>query len=136
MDNFTDLYNRYASQEIDFETLKQIEASGIVRFENHGISRSNKNALLCKVYFAPLEKLLNSIISKRFSNTDDLEKLLNESKIDFQISQEQSENRIIYSSLSEKIELIADIATDGSICIDKDGVEACTVFNLFLHVQH
>lgn len=136
METFAALYENYASKEIDFETLKQIEASGIVRFENHGISRSQKNALLCKVYFDPLEKLLKTIVSKRFHDAMELESALDASKLSFDKSEDINNNLIIYTSATEKIEIIADIAPDGSVSVENDGVEAWSSFNLYLHVQH
>lgn len=136
METFYALYEKYASKEIDFETLKQIEASGIVRFENHGISRSHTNALLCKVYFEPLVKLLDTIIAKRFHNAAALESILEASKLSFDKTHDLHNNLIIYTSTTEKIEIIADVAHDGSVCVDNDGVEICSSFNLYLHVQH
>jgi hypothetical protein len=136
METFAALYENYASKEIDFEVLKQIEASGLVRFENHGISRSNKNALLCKVYFEPLKKLLKTIVSKRYENAAELESALKSSKILFEKAVDIDKNLIIYTSATEKIEIIADVAPDGSVCVESDGVEACSSFNLYLHVQH
>lgn len=137
METFAALYENYASKEIDFETLKQIEASGIVRFENHGISRTHKNALLCKVYFEPWEKLLKTILSKRFQNAAGLELFLDKSTLAFEKSDDFSNNLIIYTSAAEKIEIIADVAADGSVCVGNDGVEAPgSSFNLYLHVQH
>lgn len=136
METFAALYENYASKEIDFETLKQIEASGLVRLENHGISRSQKNALLCKVYFEPLEKLLSSIVSKRFHTAAELESALKVSKLSFEKSDDIDNNLIVYTAASEKIEIIADVAPDGSVCVGDDGVEAYSTFNLYLHVQH
>jgi len=136
METFTALYENYASKEIDFETLKQIESSGIVRFENHGISRSHKNALLCKVYFDPLEKLLKTIVSTRYENAAELEKVLKTSKLSFDKTEDFDKKMIIYTSATEKIEIIAEVAADGSLCVEKDGVDAYSAFNLYLHVQH
>lgn len=136
METFAALYKNYASKEIDFETLKQIEATGLVRLENHGISRTHKNALLCKVYFEPLENLLSSIVSKRFDNAAELERVLEAGTFTFDKSDDIDKNLIIYSSTTEKVEIIADVTPDGSICVDGDGVEACSTFNLYLHVQH
>ncbi|MGD9969027.1 MAG: hypothetical protein AB7S65_01100 [Sulfuricurvum sp.] len=134
MKTFAALYETYASKEIDFETLKQIEASGIVRLENHGFSRSRKNALHCKVYFEPLDKLLAAVVSKRFQSVDALEKILDPSGFAFEKSVDTDHHLIIYTSMSESVEIIADLATDGSICVGHDGIEACNTFNLYVCV--
>lgn len=136
METFAALYETYASKEIDFETLTRIEASAIVRLENHGMSRSHKNALLCKVYFEPLEKLLTTIIAKRFENATELQSALETSRLSFERFDNVDNNLIIYTSTTEKIGIIADVASDGSVCVERDGVEGHSTFNLYLHVQH
>lgn len=132
METFTALYEAYASQEVDFETLKQIESSGIVRLENLGYSRSRKNALHCKVYFGPLEKLLSSIVFKHFSDATELENILTASRFTFTKTVDTDKNLIVYTGLDERIEIIADVAPDGSVFVDDDGIEAVRVFNLYV----
>jgi len=134
METFAALYENYASKEIDFDTLKQIEGSGLVRLENHGFSRSRKNALHCKVYFEPLERLLASILSKTFQNEAELEKMLEAGRLAFEKSVDTDNNLIVYTSAAEKIDIIADVAPDGSVSVDGDGVEGHSTFNLYVHV--
>lgn len=132
METFAVLYETYASKEIDFETLKRIEASGIVRLENHGFSRSRKNALHCKVYFDPLEKLLSSIVSKPFSDAAELENVLAASRFAFSRTVDTDKGLIVYTGLNEKIEIVADVAPDGSVSVEDQDIEAARVFNLYV----
>jgi len=134
METFAALFETYASKEIDFETLKQIEGSGLVRLENHGFSRSRKNALHCKVYFEPLERLLDSIVLKTFQNEAELERILGAGRLAFEKSVDTDNNLIVYTSAAEKIDIIADVAPDGSVSVDNDGVEGHRTFNLYVHV--
>lgn len=132
MNTFAALYQSYASKEIDFETLKRIEASGIVRLENLGFSRSRKNALHCKVYFEPLEKLLSSIVSKHFSDAAELEKIFGASRFTFLRTEDAEKHLILYTDPNENIEIIADVAPDGSLSVDSEGIEAASMFNLYV----
>lgn len=72
------LYERYASQEISMQELKEIEASGVVHFENQGVSRSNNRLFICVITFTSLHELITDLCAQSFPSTEALDRVISE----------------------------------------------------------
>jgi hypothetical protein len=78
IEGFNRLKTSYASKEVSLERLKAMEAGGLVRFENRGISRSQRDCLQCEIIFSALSHLPGEIVGKRFDSADALRSVVGE----------------------------------------------------------
>lgn len=131
---FSNLKKQYASKEISINELKSIESSGIVSFVNDGISRSNKDCLMCIIAFAAMKELVEEITSRDFPNIETLQAYINASMPE--LSGVQEEGMMIFRDKEHRVEIIATIADDLSVTVDGEDVMAETSFQVFLRVQH
>ncbi len=63
-----ELVRTYGSQEVGMAELRSIEKSGLVSFENRGISRSDTDCLLCVVTFIDLARFKHELLTCRFDS--------------------------------------------------------------------
>jgi len=124
----------YASQEISLDDLEVLQQYDFIRFENRGISRSERDCLLCEVHCVPLESLLDSIKNTVFGSLEGLRSHIVASGIGLVESVEEAFST--FHSEDKQVEIIASVSEDGQVNIDPDDVEAEPLFQVYLRVQH
>ncbi len=131
---FAELKKQYASKEISINELRTIESSGIVSFVNDGISRSNKDCLKCVITFVAMKELIEEITAREFPNIEILQAYIDASMPE--LSGVQEEGMMIFRDKEHSIEIIATIADDLSVSVNREDVAAESSFQVFLRVQH
>jgi len=131
---FMQLEERYALREISLDDLKIIQASNLVSFDNHGISRSKKDCLLCEIHFDKVQNLIRKLTSTKFPSITALDVCINESRL--MLIKEYENDCLSYVDEDNHIEIIATMCRDGSIVVDKDDIEAIHTFSVYLRIGH
>lgn len=131
---FSKLKKQYASKEISLDELKTMQSSGIVSFVNDGISRSNTDCLQCVIHFAAMKELIEEITSRNFPNIETLHAYIDTSMPE--LTGVLEEGMMIFRDQENTVEIIATIADDLSVTVEREDVEAETSFQVFLRVQH
>jgi len=133
---FHRLKEAYGSKEITMEDLKTIQAGGIVSFENHGISRTNRACLLCEIRFDRLDDLVSTLSSTSFSSLQMLTEHIENARLPLSAQRSEEEGLIIFSDVGGHVEIIAQINSDGTVSVEADDIDAVTSFQVFLRIQH
>jgi len=131
---FSKLKKQYASKEISLDELKTMQSSGIVSFVNDGISRSNIDCLQCVIHFAAMKELIEEITSRNFPNIETLHAYIDTSMPE--LTGVLEEGMMIFRDQENTVEIIATIADELSVTVEREDVEAETSFQVFLRVQH
>jgi len=131
---FHRLKEAYGSKEITMEELRTIQSSGIVSFANEGISRSNKDCLQCVITFDRLNDLIAGITGRTFSDIGALHSYIETSMPG--LSAEAEAGMVTYRDAEGKVEIIATVADDQSVTVEREDVEAESSFQVYLRVQH
>lgn len=131
---FSKLKKQYASKEISLDELKTMQSSGIVSFVNDGISRSNTDCLQCVIHFTAMKELIEEITSRNFPNIETLHAYIDTSMPE--LTGVLEEGMMIFRDQENTVEIIATIADDLSVTVEREDVEAETSFQVFLRVQH
>ena len=125
----------YGSKEITMDDLKDIQAGGIVSFENCGISRTNRECLLCEIRFDRLIALIGTLTVAPFDSTERLKKQIENSGILLSAQSGESDGLIVFTDEDAHIELIAQVNSEGRVSVEADDIDAVTSFQVFLRVQ-
>ena len=125
----------YGSKEITMDDLKDIQASGIVSFENRGISRTNRDCLLCEIRFDRLIELLGTLTAAPFDSPERLKKQIENSGISLSAQSGESDGLIVFADKAARVEVIAQVNGDGRVSVEADDIDAVTSFQVFLRVQ-
>ena len=125
----------YGSKEITMDDLKDIQASGIVSFENRGISRTNRDCLLCEIRFDRLIELLGTLTAAPFDSPERLKKQIENSGISLSAQSGESDGLIVFADKAARVEVIAQVNGDGTVSVEADDIDAVTSFQVFLRVQ-
>lgn len=133
---FHRLKEAYASKEITMDDLKTIQSSGIVSFENHGISRTNKTCLLCEIRFDRLDELVGTLPATLFSSPQKLMEHVENAKLPLSVQSSEGEGLIVFSDTGSHVEIIAQHNSDGTVTVDADDIDAVSSFQVFLRIQH
>jgi len=133
---FKELIDIYASKEVDMGELRLIERSGIVSFENHGISRSNKDCLLCVLTCTSLSLFKQELLRCGFDSYARYEAFIKSSGFDFKVDTHSEEDYIIHNSENGFYEIACSIDSDGKVSIDSEDIKLQEQFNIYLRVQH
>ena len=132
---FYRLKEAYASKEITMDDLKDIQAGGIVSFENHGISRTNRDCLLCEIRFDRLIELLRALTAAPFDSRESLKKQIEDSGVPLYAQSGETDGMIVFADKAAHTELIAQVNSDGSVSVEAEDIDAVTSFQVFLRVQ-
>lgn len=130
---FNRLKSRYASQELTMEDLQTLQNSTLVSFTNHGISRTNRDCLLCDVHFDAFIRLKTTLTAQTFESVDVYCNYMESSELQLQ-RQESDADIIVYEC--DNVEIIAAVESDGVVRVDADDIEGVDRFEVFLRVQH
>jgi hypothetical protein len=133
---FNALKALYASREITMDDLEVLQAYEFIRFENRGISRSEKDCLLCEVHCEPFAEFLRNATAARFDSAAALRDLVSGAAIGLFEASCDDASLLCFRSEDNGVEIIAGIEEDGRVSIDPDDVEAVPFFRVFLRVQH
>ncbi len=60
IERFREIKDIYASKEVSMDELQVIHESGVVTMDNHGVSRSKKDCLMCRIRYKEPELLSES----------------------------------------------------------------------------
>ncbi|WP_345969255.1 hypothetical protein WCX72_07755 [Sulfurimonas sp. HSL1-6] len=136
LSTFNALKSVYASREISMEDLDVLQQYDFIQFENRGISRSEKDCLLCEVRCEPFAAFLTAITAAVFDSAEALRDLVRSTGLG--LLEEKSEDAALLSFYSEDkmVEIIASVADDGRVSIDPEDLEVLPFFQVFLRVQH
>ncbi|MHC3994779.1 hypothetical protein ACXWTF_08100 [Thiomicrolovo sp. ZZH C-3] len=136
LSTFNALKAVYASREITMEDLDVLQQYDFIHFENRGISRSEKDCLLCEVRCEPFAAFLAAITAAVFESAEALRELVRTTGLG--LLEEQSGDTALLSFYSEDktVEIIASVASDGRVSIDPEDLEVLPFFQVYLRVQH
>jgi len=131
-----ELIRTYGSQEVGMSELRRIEQSGLVSFENRGISRSDTDCLLCVVTFNDLARFKQELLSCRFDSFEQYEKFIEASG--FTLYKEASEDKsyVVHKCENGFYEIACSIEEDGRVEVDSEEIRLHECFNIYLRVQH
>jgi len=126
----------YSSKEVQMKELHLIESSGIVSFDNQGISHSNRDCLLCVLTCIDLARFKKELSHCVFDSYDKYEAFIRTSGFDLQLSSESDDDYVIHRSADGFYEVACSIEQDGSVSIDTEDIKLQERFNVYLRVQH
>ncbi len=133
---FKELIDRYSSKEVQMSDLRLIESSGIVSFDNQGISRSNRDCLLCVLTCIELSRFKEELSHCVFDSYERYEAFIRSSGLDLQLASESDDDYVIHRSPDGFYEVACSIEADGTVSIDTEDIKLQEQFNVYLRVQH
>lgn len=134
-DRFVHAKETYESKEMTLEELKTLQGQLDIGFENHGISRSKKNYLLCSIIYTPLQKLQQRLQQPFESETEFtqlMEQVLSGSKYDMK----KEEGFISYETKDALVDVVVSVDRRGNVSIESDDIMITSQFDVFLRIQH
>ena len=136
LNTFKELMDTYAYKELEMGDLRLIQSSGIVSFDNHGISRSNTDCLLCVLTYEDLFAFKQELLSCSFDSYARYEAFILDSGFDLKRDPQSQEDYIIHKSDNGFYEIACSIGSDGKVSIDSEDIKLQEKFNIYLRVQH
>lgn len=133
---FKELIEMYSSQELGMQTLKELEVSGLVSFDNQGISRSNTDCLLCVISFNKLVQFKDELLSCHFDSYRKYEAFINASGFAFEKDPGDDEAYVTHSAEEGFFEIACSIEDDGRVEVESEDIKLQEKFNVYLRVQH
>lgn len=133
---FKELIGQYSSQELGMEALKELEKSGLVSFDNQGISRSNTDCLLCVVSFNKLVQFKNELLSCHFDSYRKYEAFIEASGFAFEKVSGDDKAYVVHSAEEGFFEIACSIEDDGNVEVESEDIKLQEKFNVYLRVQH
>lgn len=131
-----ELIDTYGSQEVGMSELRCIEKSGLVSFENRGISRSDTDCLLWVVTFTDLARFKHELLSCRFDSLDKYEKFIEDSGLALHKEVSEDKSYVVYKSENGFYEIACSVEEDGRVEVDSEEIRLHECFNIYLRVQH
>ena len=135
LSTFNELKAVYASREITMEDLERLQQYDFIHFENRGISRSERDCLLCEVRCEPFETLLKTLSGSEFESAEALREVVRNSGLELEESVAEEGGLLSFCSRDKCVEIIASVKNDGRVSIDPEDVEAEPFFRVYLRVQ-
>lgn len=132
---FNTLKAEFASREISMNDLERLQQHDFIHFENRGISRSERDCLLCEVRCEPFEAFLAGIRSMRFESADSLREFVACAALGIREIDEGNPSMLTFGTTDGTVEIVATLQEDGSIGIDPEDIEAEPSFQVYLRVQ-
>jgi len=132
---FNALKAEYASREITMEDLERLQQYDFIRFENRGISRSERDCLLCEVRCEPFEKFLRELTSAELSSPEALHDLIVGTGLELDESFDADGTLLTLCSKDKCVEIIASVETDGTVSVDPEDIVGEAFFRVYLRVQ-
>lgn len=131
-----ELIDTYGSQEVGMPELRSIEKSGLVSFENRGISRSDTDCLLWVVTFVDLARFKQELLTSRFDSLQRYEKFIEESGFALHKEVSKDKSYVIHKCEDGFYEIACSVEEDGRVEVDSDEIRLHECFNIYLRVQH
>jgi len=135
LSTFNALKALYASREITMEDLERLQAHDFIHFENRGISRSERDCLLCEVRCEPFETFLKTLTAAVFESAEVLREIVRHSGLGLEESEPAETGLLAFASPDKGVEIIASVDADGRVRIDPEDIEAEPFFRVYLRVQ-
>lgn len=135
LSTFNALKATYGSQEISMDDLEVLRQYDYIRFENRGISRSNRDCILCEVVCEPFAAFLETAVSG-FASPAALREAVRSAGLGLHEVPGDDAALLCFRSDDGGVELFAGVAPDGRVSIDPDDIEVLPSFQVFLRVQH
>jgi len=132
---FNALKAEYASREITMDDLERLQQYDFIRFENRGISRSERDCLLCEVRCEPFERFLRELTSAELASPEALRELIVGAGLELEESQDGGGAMLTFCSKDKCVEIVASVETDGKVSVDPDDIEGEPFFRVYLRVQ-
>lgn len=136
LSTFNALKAVYGSREITMNDLEVLQSYDFIRFENRGISRSEKDCLLCEVHCEPFAAFLHAATTSGFDSPAALRERVKRSGLGLRERPCEDASLLHFNSEDDGMEIIAGVAEDGRVSIDPDDIEVLPFFQVFLRVQH
>lgn len=131
-----ELIDTYGSQEVGMSELRSIEKSGLVSFENRGISRSDTDCLLCVVTFTDLARFKQELLTRRFDSLQRYETFIAESGFALYKEASGDTSYVTHRCKDGFYEIACSIEEDGRVEVDSEEIRLHECFNIYLRVQH
>ncbi|MDM5270842.1 hypothetical protein PGH07_01470 [Sulfurovum sp. zt1-1] len=134
-DRFVNAKETYESKEMTLDELKILQGQLDITFENHGISRSKKDYLLCSIIYTPLLKLQQRLQQPFESETEFrqlMEQVLSGSEYEFK----KEEGFISYETKDALVDVVVSLDVSGRVLVEPDDIMITGHFDVFLRVQH
>jgi len=136
LSTFNALKATYGSQEISMDDLEVLRQYDYICFENRGISRSNRDCILCEVVCAPFAAFLEKAVASGFASPAALREAIRSAGLGLNEVLGEDAALLCFKSDDCGVELFAGVAPDGRVSIDPDDIEVLPSFQVFLRVQH
>jgi hypothetical protein len=133
---FNALKEIYGSREISMDDLEVLQRYDFIRFENLGISRSNRDCLLCEVECEPFAAFLKHATATVFESPAALRETIRRTGLGLHEAPCDDASLLCFKSDDEGVEIIAGVDPEGQVSITPDDVEVLPFFQVFLRVQH
>lgn len=133
---FNALKDVYGSREISMDELEVLQRYDFIRFENRGISRSNRDCLLCKVECEPFAAFLKNATATVFESPAALRETIQRTGLGLNEAPCDDASLLCFKSDDEGVEIIASVDPDGQVSIAPEDIEVLPFFQVFLRVQH
>jgi hypothetical protein len=132
---FNTLKAEFASREITMNDLERLQQHDFIHFENRGISRSERDCLLCEVRCEPFETFLERVRSSRFESADVLREFVACAALGLGEVHDDDPSVLTFGTTDGTVEIVATVQEDGSVGIDPEDIEAEPSFQVYLRVQ-
>jgi len=136
LSTFNALKSVYASREITMDDLEVLQAYEFIRFENRGISRSERDCLLCEVWCEPFAAFLQQLTRGAFASSEALRALIAKSGLGLVEMPGEDTALLSFCSEDKVLEIVACVTADGGVSVDPEDIDALPFFQVFLRVQH
>jgi len=133
---FKKLIDTYASKEITMEDLQTIQKVNFVSFDNTGVSRSNKDCLLCVVTYDKLLKFKNKLLAKELNSYDEYDDFILTSGFGFIKDENISLEYVSFKDEEEFFEINFSVDKNRQIEFDSEDIDIDTSFNVYLRIQN
>ncbi len=133
---FNDFRTRYVSKELSLETLKKMQDSLPISFENHGISRSNLDCLLCTIVLEPLKEMKHHLEQEEFHSPEAFKSYMDQALLLTPYDFEESPTFLSYASDCGLVDVFACVEANGRVVMDASDIVILDRFDVLLRVQH
>ena len=135
LSTFNELRKTYASREISMDDLERLQQYDFIHFENRGISRSERDCLLCEVRCEPFENFLKTLSVGEFESAEALREAVAASGLALEESCQDDNACLTFCSRDKCVEIIASVEADGRVSVDPEDVGVEPFFRVYLRVQ-
>lgn len=134
-ERFVNAKETYESKEMTLDELKILQGELDITFENHGVSRSNNNHLLCSIIYMPLLKLQQRLRQHVESETE-FRQLMEQVLCGGEYDCKKEEDLLSYETKDALVDVVVSLDAAGRVVVEPDDIMITSHFDVFLRVQH